>query len=179
MDVTAETIAAAVNSVASARGKGTLPNLMAFARALKQLGVKVSLSQVLDTARAVEHVDLAEKTDFRALLRANMISQKEDFPAFDMLFDCFWRELSYERVPMETMEIEGTPTESDAPQGGDEEGGLDEATAETLGKEDLQLENLDEFSVPTYSPQELMNRKDFSEMSVEESRAIARAILLI
>jgi hypothetical protein len=179
MDLTAETVAAAVNSVSAARGKGTLPNLMAFARALKQLGVKVSLSQVLDAASAVEHVDLAEKSDFRALLRANMISQKEDFPAFDMLFDCFWRELSYERMPMETMEIEGTPTESDAPQGGDEEGGLDEATAETLGKEDLQLENLDEFSVPTYSPQELMNRKDFSEMGVEESRAIARAILLI
>jgi uncharacterized protein with von Willebrand factor type A (vWA) domain len=179
MDLTTEAVAAAVNSVAAARGKGTLPNLMAFARALKPLGVKVSLSQVLDAANAVEHVDLAEKTDFRALLRANMISQKEDFPAFDMLFDCFWRELSYERVPMETMEIEGTPTESDAPQGGDEEGGLDEAAAETLGKEDLQLENLDEFSVPTYSPQELMNRKDFSEMGVEESRAIARAILLI
>src|SRR5438552_3402210 len=160
MDVTPETIAAAVNSVASARGKGTLPNLMAFARALKQLGVKVSLSQVLDASRAVEHVDLGERTDFRALLRANMISQKEDFPAFDMLFDCFWRELSYERVPMETMEIEGTPTESDAPQGGDEEGGLDEATAETLGKEDLQLENGDEFSVQTYSPQGLMDLKD-------------------
>ena len=152
---------------------------MAFARALKQLGVKVSLSQVLDASRAVEHVDLAEKTDFRALLRANMVSQKEDFPAFDLLFDSFWREMSYERVPMETMEIEGTPSESPAPEGGDEEGGLEEATAETLAKENLPLENLDEFSVPTYSPQELMNRKDFSEMGVEESRAVARAILLI
>ena len=80
---------------------------------------------------------------------------------------------------METMEIEGTPSESQAPEGGDEEGGLEEATAETLAKENLPLENLDEFSVPTYSPQELMNRKDFSEMGVEESRAIARAILLI
>ena len=108
-----------------------------------------------------------------------MVSQKEDFPAFDMLFDCFWREMSYERVPMETMEIEGTPSESPAPEGGDEEGGLEEATAETLAKENLPLENLDEFSVPTYSPQELMNRKDFSEMGVEESRAVARAILLI
>ena len=87
--------------------------------------------------------------------------------------------MSYERVPMETMEIEGTPSESPAPEGGDEEGGLEEATAETLAKENLPLENLDEFSVPTYSPQELMNRKDFSEMGVEESRAIARAILLI
>src|SRR5947207_11646978 len=179
MDVTPEAIAAAVNSVVSVRGKGTLPNLMAFARALKQLGVKVSLSQVLDASRAVEHVDLGERTDFRALLRANMISQKEDFPAFDMLFDCFWREMSYERVPMDTMEIEGTPSEADAPEGGDEEGGLDEATVESPAKENLPLENLDEFSVPTYSPQELMNRKDFSEMGVEESRAIARAILLI
>jgi uncharacterized protein with von Willebrand factor type A (vWA) domain len=87
--------------------------------------------------------------------------------------------MSYERVPMETMEIEGTPSESPAPEGGDEEGGLEEATAETLAKENLPLENLDEFSVPTYSPQELMNRKDFSEMGVEESRAVARAILLI
>ena len=46
-------------------------------------------------------------------------------------------------------------------------------------KENVELENLDEFSIPTYSAQELLNRKDFSEMSVEESRAIARAILLI
>jgi uncharacterized protein len=179
MEVTQETVAAAVNSVASARGKGTLPNLMAFARALKQLGVKVSLSQVLDASRSADLVDIAEKSDFRAVLRSNLILQKEDFPIFDMLFDCFWREQSYERVPMETMDIQGTPADSHAQEGGDEEGGLEEAAVESIAKEDLQLENLDEFSVPTYSPQELMNRKDFSEMGVEESRAIARAILLI
>ena len=179
MEITPETVAAAANSVASSRGKGTLPNLMAFARALKQLGVKVSLSQVLDTSRSVDLVDIVEKKDFRAVLRANLILQKEDFPAFDMLFDCFWRELNYERVPMDTMEIQGTPNESQAPEGGDEEGGLEEAAVESVPKENVPLDNLDEFSVPTYSPQELMNRKDFSEMSVEESRAIARAILLI
>ena len=179
MEITPESVAAAVTSVASARGKGTLPNLMAFGRALKQLGVKVSLSQVIDSSKAIDLVDIAEKTDFRALLRANLISQKEDFPAFDMLFDCFWREQGYERMPMETMEIQGTPTDSHAQEGGDEEGGLEEAASESLPKENVPLENLDEFSVPTYSPQELMNRKDFSEMSVEESRAIARAILLI
>jgi hypothetical protein len=179
MEVTPETVATAVSNVAAARGKGTLPNVMAFARALKDLGVKVSLSQVLDASRSVDLVDIAARADFRALLRANLISQKEDFPAFDMLFDCFWREQGYERVPMETMEIQGTPTDSHAQEGGDEEGGLEEAAAESIPKENMPLENLDEFSVPTYSPQELMNRKDFSEMGVEESRAIARAILLI
>jgi uncharacterized protein with von Willebrand factor type A (vWA) domain len=179
MDVTPETVASAVSSVASSRGRGTLPNLMAFARALKQLGIKVSLSQVLDVSRSVDFVDIGARPDFRALLRANLISQKEDFPVFDMAFDCFWREQTYERMPMETLEIQGTPTESDAPEGGDEEGGLEEAASEAMANENLQLENLDEFAVPTYSPQELMNRKDFSEMGVEESRAIARAIMLI
>jgi len=179
MEVTPETVAAAVSNVAAARGKGTLPSVTAFARALKELGVKVSLSQVLDASRSVVLVDIASRGDFRALLRANLISQKEDFPAFDMLFDCFWREQGYERVPMETMEIQGTPTDSDAQEGGDEEGGVEEAAAESMPKENLPLENLDEFSVPTYSAQELMNRKDFSEMGVEESRAIARAIMLI
>ncbi|HEV8724567.1 MAG TPA: VWA domain-containing protein [Candidatus Binatia bacterium] len=179
MEITQETVAAAVNSVASARGKGTLPNLMAFARALKQLGVKVSLSQVIDASRSADLVDIAEKSDFRAVLRSNLILQKEDFPTFDMLFDSFWREQSYERVPMETMDIQGTPTDSHSQEGGDEEGGLEDAAVESIPKENVPLENLDEFSVPTYSPQELMNRKDFSEMGVEESRAIARAILLI
>ena len=178
MEVTPEAVAAAVSRFSAARGKGTLPNLVAFGRALKQLGVKVSLSQIIDAARSAELVDIAEKADFRALLRANLISQKEDFPVFDSVFDCFWREQSYERVPMETMEIQGTPTETGAEEGGDEEG-LDEAVAEAAAQENVPLENLDEFSIPTYSPQELLNRKDFSEMGVEESRAIARAILLI
>ena len=178
MEITPEAVAAAVGQFSSVRGQGTLPNLLAFGRALKQLGVKVSLSQVIDVSRSVEFVDIADKADFHALLRSNLISQKEDFPVFDILFDCFWREQSYERVPMETVDIQGTPTESGAQEGGDEEG-LEEAVAETEATENVPLENLDEFSVPTYSPQELLNRKDFSEMGVEESRAIARAILLI
>lgn len=178
MEVTPESIAAAVNNFAGVRGHGTVANLLAFGRALKQLGVKVSLSQVIDASRSLNLVDIAEKEDFRALLRSNLISQVEDFPIFDTVFDCFWREQNYERVPMETLEIEGTPTESQAQEGGEEEG-LDEAFAETPAKDNVELENLDEFSIPTYSAQELLNRKDFSEMSVEESRAIARAILLI
>src|SRR5439155_9990765 len=109
MEVIQELVAAAVNSVASARGKGTLPNLMAVARALKQLGVKVSLSQVIDASRSADLVDIAEKSDFRALLLSNLILQKEDFPRFDMLFDSFWGEQSYVLVPLETMELQGRP----------------------------------------------------------------------
>jgi uncharacterized protein with von Willebrand factor type A (vWA) domain len=91
MEITPEAVAAAIGNFSSIRGQGTLPNLLAFGRALKQLGVKVSLSQVIDASRAVEFVDMGDRADFRALLRSNLVLQKEDFPAFDMLFDCFWR----------------------------------------------------------------------------------------
>ena len=61
MEITPEAVAAAVGQFSSVRGQGTLPNLLAFGRALKQLGVKVSLSQVIDASRSVEFVDIADK----------------------------------------------------------------------------------------------------------------------
>ncbi|HWO43100.1 MAG TPA: VWA domain-containing protein, partial [Candidatus Eisenbacteria bacterium] len=156
-----------------------LPNLLAFGRVLKQLGIKVSLSQVMDAARSVRLVNLADRSDFRALLRSNLISRKEDFPVFDMAFDCFWREQAYERAVPENLEIDGPQAESPAREGGDEEG-LEEAISEALAPENVPLEDLlEEVAIPTYSPQESLARKDFSEMGIEESRAIARAILLI
>jgi len=178
MEITREAVSEAVNTFASVRGHGTLKNIVAFARVLKQLGVAVSLSQVLDTSRSLAFINIGERADFRAILRANLISQKEDFPTFDLAFDCFWRELSYEQAPTQPVEIEGVPSESKAETGGEEEG-LEEVFAESAAKEDVALEDLEDFAVPTYSPQEILNRKDFSEMGVEESRTIARAILLI
>lgn len=155
--------------------------MLAFARVLKQLGVKVGLSQVIDAARSAEYVDIADRADFRALLRSNLVSQKEDFPIFDLAFDRFWREQSYEKLPdEESLEIPNEPTETKAQDGGDE-AGLEEAISEMIAKENVPLEDedLEEIPLPTYSPQELLTQKDFSEMGIEESRAIARAILLI
>jgi uncharacterized protein with von Willebrand factor type A (vWA) domain len=178
MEVTAENVVAAVSNFARVRGHGTLPNLLAFGRVLKQLGVNVGLSQVMDAARSAKLVDIADRADFRALLRSNFISHKEDFPVFEMAFDSFWREQDYERAVTEDLEIEGTASETQAQEGGEEEG-LEESIAESLADENVSLEDLEELSIPTYSPQELLNHKDFSEMGIEESRAIARAILLI
>ncbi|HET8564479.1 MAG TPA: VWA domain-containing protein, partial [Candidatus Binatia bacterium] len=178
MDVTPEAVAAAVGAFASVRGRGTLANLMAFGRVLKQLGVKITLSQVMDASRSLPFVDVANRADFRALLRANLISQKEDIALFDLVFECFWRAQISEELASETIEFQGDPTEMSPQDGGDEEG-LEEALADPIAKENVPLEDLEQFALPTYSPQELLNRKDFSEMGVEESRAIARAILLI
>ena len=107
MEVSDDIIAGAVARYAAMRGRGTLANLLAFARILKQLGIKVGLSQVLDASRSLEFVNLASKADFRAALRANLVSEKDEVPLFERVFDYFWRDFCPQRP---TMEMVAPPT---------------------------------------------------------------------
>src|SRR5437016_11823287 len=62
MDLTPETVSEAVGRFSDLRGHGTLSNVLAFGRALKELGVKVSLSQIIDAARSLDLVDIGLKS---------------------------------------------------------------------------------------------------------------------
>src|SRR5574342_22159 len=92
MEISDETIVHAVERFAALRGRGTVKNLLAFSRVLKELGVKIGLSQVMDAGRALELVDVGRRDDFGAALRSNWISDKEQIPLFERAFDLFWRE---------------------------------------------------------------------------------------
>ena len=87
MQESAEAIAKAVERYSAMRGHGTLANLLAFGRVLKEAGVKVSLSQVMDASRSLEFVDIARRADFQSGLRSNLVSDKEEIPLFDRVFD--------------------------------------------------------------------------------------------
>ena len=179
MEVSDDIIAGAVARYAAMRGRGTLANLLAFARILKQLGMKVGLSQVLDASRSLEFVNLASKADFRAALRANLVSEKDEVPLFERVFDYFWRDFCPQRP---TMEMVAPPTMLSGDRDGwadGEEGGEEELVV--LGSNPQAQPDQDDepVSVPTYSPNEVLNKRDFSEMGIEESRAVRRAILMI
>jgi uncharacterized protein len=179
MDITDEIILEAVARYAAVRGQGTLANLLAFARVLKQLGIKVGMSQVLDASRSLEFVNVASKTDFRTALRANLVLEKDDLPLFERVFDCFWQDVYAE--PPATEMVSAPPSMSgDLDGSGDEEEeGIEHLIPEDQSPEGQPEPDEEPFSVPTYSPNEVLNRKDFSDMGIEESRAVARAILLI
>jgi len=56
---------------------------------------------------------------------------------------------------------------------------MEDESLQVAGGEDDQAEEGEPTLLPTYSPREALSEKDFSEMGVEESRAISKAILLI
>ena len=177
MEVSDEAILEAVSRLSAARGQGTLANVLAFGRALKEVGLRIGLSQVMDAGRALEFVDIGSRFDFRAVLRSNLISAKEEIPLFDRVFDCFWRECGPETPAKESL-----PAPSAREKGGESEGaeGVSGETAqEELGPEEKTGEEAERSQLAAYSPLETLQKKDFSSMGIEESRAVSRAILLI
>jgi uncharacterized protein with von Willebrand factor type A (vWA) domain len=178
MEVTADIIQEVAARYAAVRGQGTLANLLAFARVLKQLGIKVGMSQVIDASRSLGFVNLASKSDFRAALRANLVSEKDDIALFERVFEFFWQDDYPERPTVDVVTPPMVTGKRDGWADG-EEGDAEELLAQGSSPEAQPEPDEEPFSVPTYSPNEILSRKDFSEMGIEESRAVARAILMI
>ncbi len=177
MEISDQLILDTVNRLA-ARGQGTVANVLAFGRVLKELGIKVGLSQAIDASRALEYVDVGRRADFRAVLRANLVSDKEEIALFERAFDLFWRALPAEELLAETADLPALPSENAEIEPGD--GDNQEEILESLagGANDKSAES-EPLAVPTYSPAEALGKKDFSDLGTEESRAISRAILMI
>ncbi len=64
--------------------------LTQFANELREAGVPVSMVEMIDAARALEHVDLATPEALRAGLAATMVKQARHRAAFDAAFDIFF-----------------------------------------------------------------------------------------
>jgi uncharacterized protein with von Willebrand factor type A (vWA) domain len=178
MEITDELIATKVERFSALGGRGTVKNLLAFSRVLKELGIKIGLSQVMDASRALERVDVGRRADFRAALRANFVSDREQIAVFDRAFDLFWRA----RPPQEIAEISDLPplpAEDAEPELGAGGETAEELLASLSGGEAGRDGDAEQISIPTYSPSESLSKKDFSDLGIEESRAISRAILLI
>jgi hypothetical protein len=64
--------------------------LTAFAAELRDVGIPVSLVEMIDAARALEHAELGSSEAMRAALGATMVKQARHRVAFDAAFDVFF-----------------------------------------------------------------------------------------
>lgn len=151
-------------------------NVLAFNRVLKESGVNVALSQVIDGCRALELVDIGCKTDFRNTLRSNFICNWDDAQVFDRIFDCFWQAQSLLDASRDSVCNQESLIKvfGDAGLGEWTEGDAEGTAAEAGFHEETNC-----FPIPTCSHGENLNQKDFSKMGTEEVHAISQAILLI
>ena len=179
MEISNETIGRAVERFAPLRGQGTVANVLAFGRVLKELGIKIGLSQAMDASRALAFVDIARRGDFRAALSSNLVSDREELGLFDRAFNAFWQTRRSRELALETSDLpsfqSGQPDKDSTGSGEN----VEELFESLSGQEARGDEETQEIPIPTYSPSESLAKKDFSDLGIEESRAISRAILLI
>ncbi len=70
--------------------EGLLGNLEGFVGALRDAGVPVGVSEVLDATRAVGAVDILDRRQLRSGLAATLVKRPAYRDSFDTLFDLWW-----------------------------------------------------------------------------------------
>ena len=70
-----------------ADGGALLRDVVRLAEHLRRLGVTVAVGQLVDAARALEVVDLADPAQLRLAMRATLVKRAEHLPLFEAVFD--------------------------------------------------------------------------------------------
>lgn len=150
----------AMNSVFSCQG--LTEAILLFSRELKDEGFKATPARVHDILRGLPMIRIGDKREFRILLRANLVRNREELTLFDKLFESFWGERpdqSHSWPCGEEVEI----PESKKTLVVLEEGESDETEIERIG---ASLEVVD------WS-------KDFSRLDSKELKEVERLVLRI
>jgi uncharacterized protein len=154
-------------------------NIMHFARALRAAGMPVGPGKVLDAIRAVEAVGVARRGDFYWTLHAVFVNRRDQRELFDQAFHIFWRKPDLLEKAMQLLlpqiEVEGAAPQEVARRLAEalappKMPGAGEAPEEA--EEQIELD-----ATLTFSPKEILQHKDFEDMSAEEI-ADAKALIL-
>ena len=154
---------------------GKLPeNIAHFARLLRDAGLPVGPGHILDAVKAVEVAGLVSRADFRSTLHAVFVSKHEQSVIFDAAFDVFWKKRGFVEKLIAMMSPMAEPQKEAAkPKAGATR--LAEALAGKRPKRAAPPEIEQDMRL-TMSADEVLQKKDFAQMTVEELRRAEEAI---
>ena len=146
-----------------------LSNCLLFTRALRQAGLPIGLDQSLAFAQALEWIDLGAREQVYHTARSLLVSRYEHLRLFDTIFNRFWRPLG----ESERRQQQKMPR---APRHKPREQPFSIVTymAAKAGLSDPEVDVSDKSG--TASMVEVLQRKEFSQMTPEELERIKRLI---
>jgi uncharacterized protein with von Willebrand factor type A (vWA) domain len=145
-------------------------NILYFARALRAAGIPVGPGAVIDALEAVKAAGVGERQDFYWTLHAVFVKKHEHSVLFDQAFRLFFRKRGYLEKMMAMM-MQQVAGAAQKPQAGSER--IQEALFG--GRNDKVADREHQIEIDrrlTVSDREVLQRKDFAQMSAAE---IARA----
>jgi len=146
-------------------------NVMHFARVLRRAGLPAGPDRVIDALRALEITGLARRDDFYWALAAVFLDRREQRELFDQAFHIFWRDPDILGRVMQLLlpRVEGRGMAPHPPEAVPR---LAEAFAGrvpgTRARREAMQDELAIDAALTFSPREILARKDFAQMTSAE-----------
>jgi uncharacterized protein with von Willebrand factor type A (vWA) domain len=149
-------------------------NILYFARALRAAGIPVGPGAVLDALAAVHAAQVGTRADFYWTLHAVLVKRHEHSVLFDQAFRIFFRRRGYlERMLAMTMPQIAAPREEAQKPALQR---IQEALFAHVGEREQPKPEVEIDARLTVSDREVLQKKDFAQMSAAEVAAAKQAI---
>ena len=160
------------DGVADTATKGAIAdNIIGFARALRAAGLPVGPGATIDALKALEVVGLDNRADVFAALESVFVKRHEHAAIFAQAFDLFFRvEQNWDQL-VDAVPLPGQPEQKPPPP-------ASRRVQEALSQRDLVQEretSAREMQL-SVSDEEVLQSKDFAQMSAAEIDEVKRAI---
>jgi len=149
-------------------------NILYFARALRAAGIPVGPGAVLDALEALSVANVGTRDDFYWTLHAVFVKRHEHTILFDQAFRIFFRKRGYIEKMIASMLPEIAPGSPKAPPPGAQR--IQEALFSGLNERDQSKSEVEVDARLTVSDREILQKKDFAQMSAVEIAAAKEAI---
>jgi uncharacterized protein with von Willebrand factor type A (vWA) domain len=144
----------------------------------------IGTGQILDLTRALEVIDIANRTDFYNTARVILVGRREDLIVFDTLFNVFWTSrtarLLQESAARTVHHAPSSPVDDCIPgsESGEEAAPriveLSYENAESEGKEEDDDDSPEPKVLLAYSRDEILRHKDFDAYTPDEMQHARR-----
>ena len=149
-------------------------NILYFARALRTAGIPVGPGAVLDALEAVSMARVGTRDDFYWTLHAVFVKRHEHSVLFDQAFKIFFRKRGFIEKLIASMLSETISGLPQVPPPGAQR--IQEALFSALDQGEQQQSNVEIDARLTVSDREVLQKKDFAQMTVNEIAAAKQAI---
>jgi uncharacterized protein len=141
---------------------------------LRAAGIPVGPGSVLDALAAIEAAGIGTKEDFYWTLHAVFVKRHEHTQLFDQAFRIFFRRRDYLDKLIASLVSQVPPQEEDKPRPGAQR--IEEALFAGLKELEREQREVEVDARLTVSDRELLQKKDFAQMSAAEIAAAKDAI---
>ena len=145
-------------------------NVIGFARALRTAGLPIGPGAVIDALNAMQLIDIGNRADLFTTLEAIFVKRREHALVFAQAFELFFRRAEGADHMLDSMPLPPETQKPPPPASRRVQEAF--ARSQSLDTPEIEEKNV-QLSV---SDREVLQRKDFAQMSAEEIAEVTRAI---